>query len=143
MRRWRQRLFGWYPGTYHQIANFFRLLFHPRGAWRLRYEVVYNLYTVVSDPLKVLSIVMLAITPGMRHWIVVMYLAYLAFEVYPWLVVTVPGERRRAPFGVLMFYPIYGAINTVLRMLAVFTWGWMRYVTGDMRPKRGPKDRLL
>ena len=42
-----------------------------------------------------------------------------------------------------MFYPIYGAINTVLRMLAVFTWGWMRYVTGDMRPKRGPKDRLL
>ncbi len=139
----RQRLFGWYPGTYHQIANFIRLLFRPRVAWRLRYEVLYNLYTVVSDPIKVLSIVMIAVTPGIRHWIVAMYLAYLSFEVYPWLMVTVPGERRRASLGVLLFYPIYGAINTVLRALAVVSWFWMRYVTGTMRPRRGPKDRLL
>jgi cellulose synthase/poly-beta-1,6-N-acetylglucosamine synthase-like glycosyltransferase len=137
----RQRVLGWYPGVYHQIANFVRLLFRRPTAWRLRYEVAYNLYTVASDPLKTLSIVALAITPGMRHWIVVIYLAYLAFEIYPWLVVTVPGEKRRAPLTVLLLYPLYGALNTVVRMLSVATWFWMRYVSGVMRPRRGAQDR--
>ena len=57
-------------------------------------------------------------------------------------VIRVPGTRRRAPIAVLLFYPIFGGINTLLRTLALFTWFWYRYVTGDMRPRRGPKDRI-
>ena len=72
----------------------------------------------------------------------VIYLIYLAFEIYPWMVVRVPGVRKRAPFAVLLLYPIYGAINTVLRMLSIVVWFWFRYVTRTMRPRRGAKDRL-
>lgn len=143
VRDWlRQRLFGWYPGLYHQLVNFVRLLFSRGAPWRLRYEMAYNLYTVVSDPLKVWSMVVIALTPGLRWWGLVLYLVYLAFELYPWTVVHVPGRRRRAPVLVLLAYPIYGAVNTVLRLLAVFTWFWFRYVTGSMRPRRGPEDRI-
>jgi hypothetical protein len=39
-------------------------------------------------------------------------------------------------------HPIYGAINTLLRTLAVLTWFWARHVTGSMRPRRGPNDRI-
>ncbi|MBI1798417.1 MAG: hypothetical protein HYR73_01885, partial [Candidatus Eisenbacteria bacterium] len=53
-----------------------------------------------------------------------------------------PGGRRRAPIAVLLFYPVYGAINTVLRTLAVLVWFWHRFVTGTMRPRRGPGDRI-
>jgi cellulose synthase/poly-beta-1,6-N-acetylglucosamine synthase-like glycosyltransferase len=138
----RQRLLGWYPGLYHQIANFFRLLFKSGVSWRLRYEMAYNLYMVVSDPLKTWSMVAIALTPGLRWWAVVIYLTYLSFELYPWFVVRIPGNRRRAPFSVLLLYPLYGALNTVMRTASVFTWFWLRFVSGAMRPRRGPKDRI-
>jgi cellulose synthase/poly-beta-1,6-N-acetylglucosamine synthase-like glycosyltransferase len=143
-RQWlRQRLWGWYPGLYHQIRNFLTLLVRRNAPWRLRYEVVYNLYTFVSDPLKTWSIIVLAITPGLRIWLLVIYFAYLVFEIYPYAAVKVPGEKGRAPIGVLLFYPIYGGINTVLRTLSGLTWFWMRFITGEMRPRRGPKDRII
>jgi hypothetical protein len=135
-------VWGWYPGLYHELANFVRLLFHPGVPWRLRYEMMYNLYTVVSDPLKTWSIVLFAITPGLRWWALVLYLTYLAFELFPWWVIRQPGTRRRAPLTVLLFYPVYGAINTLLRTLAVLSWAWSRWVTGTMRPRRGPEDRI-
>ncbi|MFI5370435.1 MAG: glycosyltransferase [Candidatus Eisenbacteria bacterium] len=138
----RQRLWGWYPGLYHELANFIRLLFRSGVAWRLRYEMMYNLYTTVSDPLKTWSIVLFAITPGLRWWALAMYLTYLAFEIHPWWVIRLPGSRRRAPLSVLLFYPVYGAINTLLRTLAVLSWAWSRGVTGTMRPRRGPGDRI-
>ena len=138
----RQRIAGWYPGLYHQAANFIRLLFRRGVSWRLRYEMAYNLYMLVSDPLKTWSIIVIALTPGLRWWGVVIYLTYLAFEIYPWWVVRIPGSDRRAPFGVLALYPLYGAVNTVLRTASLFTWFWFRYVTGSMRPRRGPKDRI-
>ena len=137
-----QRLLGWYPGLYHQLMNFIRLMFRQGVSWRLRYEMAYNLYNTVSDPLKTWSIVVLSLTPGMRWWTLVLYLTYLAFELYPYWVVRVPGSGRRAPLLVLLVYPIYGAINTVLRTAAVLTWFWLRFVTGTMRPRKGPRDRI-
>ena len=86
--------------------------------------------------------IVIALTPGMRFWGLVVYLVYLAFETFPWWVIQSQAGRRRAPFGVLLFYPIYGAINTVLRALALPVWAWMRYVSGTMRPRRGPLDRV-
>jgi len=138
----RQRLTGWYPGLYHQLANFVRLMVRKGVSWRLRYEMAYNLYTVVSDPLKSWSIVIIALTPGLRWWGLVLYLCYLMFELYPYFVVRVPGLSRRAPIAVLLFYPVYGAINTVLRTLSVLIWFWFRFVSRSMRPRRGPKDRI-
>jgi hypothetical protein len=137
-----QRLTGWYPGVYHQLANFARLTFGRGVAWRLRYEMLYNLYTTVSDPLKVWSMAVIAFTPGLRWWGLVVYLTYLAFEIYPYCVVRNPGDRRRTPLPVFLLYPIYGALNTVLRTASLACWFWFRYVTGSMRPRRGPKDRI-
>jgi hypothetical protein len=56
--------------------------------------------------------------------------------------VRIPGDRRRSPWYVLLVFPVYGAVNTVLRTLALPVWLWLRFVTGTMRPRRGPKDRI-
>ena len=139
----RQRITGWYPGLYHQTANFIRLLFKPGVSWRLRYEMAYNLYALVSDPLKVASFVFIAVTPEVRWWGGALYLLYLVFEAYPFMVVRVPGEpRSRSSLAVLLIYPVYGALNTLLRAAALAVWFWLRYVTGSMRPRRGPEDRI-
>jgi hypothetical protein len=37
---------------------------------------------------------------------------------------------------------VYGAINTLLRTVAVLWWFWFRFVSGSMRPRRGPEDRI-
>ena len=49
-----------------------------------------------------------------------LYLLYLAFETLP-VVGGALARRRgeRAPLLVLLFYPLYGAVNTVLRTLAL------------------------
>ena len=138
----RQRLFGWYPGTYHQLLNMLKLSAKRNVSWRLRYEMAYNLFTVITDPLKTWSIFVLAVTPGLRWWALVIYLLYLAFEMFPWMVIREPGSNRRASIGVLLFYPVYGAVNTILRTAAIFTWFWLRYVKKTMKPRRGPQDRI-
>lgn len=138
----RQRLLGWYPGTYHQVFNMLKLAAKRSVSWRLRYEMAYNLFTVITDPLKTWSIYVLAVTPGMRWWALVVYLLYLVFEMFPWMVIREPGTNRRAPIGVLLFYPVYGAVNTILRTAAIFTWFWLRYVNKTMKPRRGPQDRI-
>jgi hypothetical protein len=86
--------------------------------------------------------ILIAITPGLRWWAVVIYLSYLVFELYPYAVIRAPGGGRAAPLGVLLAYPVYGAANTVLRTASLGTWFWMRFVTGSMRPRRGPEDRI-
>ncbi len=138
----KQRMLGWYPGFYHQFPNMLRLMFARGTGWRLRYEMAYNVYTVLSDPLKVWSLGVLLFTPGLRGWLLVVYLLYLAFELYSWWVVRVPGSRSRAPLAVLLFYPLYGAINTLLRTLSLPVWLWLRFVTGTMRPRRDERDRV-
>jgi cellulose synthase/poly-beta-1,6-N-acetylglucosamine synthase-like glycosyltransferase len=138
----RQRLLGWYPGIYHQFANMVRLMTTRRSSWRLRYEMAYNLYTVVSDPLKTWSIFVILLTPGMRSWGLVVYLLYLVFETFPWWVVRPEDPPQRRRLDVLLFYPVYGAINTFLRTGSLFVWAWLRWVTGSMRPRRGPLDRV-
>ena len=138
----RQRLLGWYPGTYHQLLNMLKLAGRRNVSWRLRYEMAYNLFTVITDPLKTWSIFVLALTPGLRWWALVIYLLYLVFEMFPWMVIREPGSNRRAPIGVLLFYPVYGALNTLLRTAAIFSWFWLRYVDKTMKPRRGPQDRI-
>ena len=138
----RQRLSGWYPGLYSQLPNVVRLMVRAHVPGRLRYEMAYNVYTAISDPFKTWSFVVIALTPALRWWGAVIYLTYLAFELYPYRVVRSPGSGRHAPLAVLLFYPIYGAFNTLLRTLALPVWFWYRFVTGSMRPRRGPKDRI-
>jgi cellulose synthase/poly-beta-1,6-N-acetylglucosamine synthase-like glycosyltransferase len=138
----RQRTLGWYPGLIQQTPNMARLLFARGHGWRLRYEMAYSLYTVLTDWLKVLSLVVLAITPALRWWLLVVYLCYLAFELYSWWVVRVPGSRARAPIQVLLFYPLYGAINTLLRTGSLFVWTYLRFVSHAMRPRRDERDRV-
>jgi cellulose synthase/poly-beta-1,6-N-acetylglucosamine synthase-like glycosyltransferase len=137
-----QRLFGWYPGLYHQFANFLRLMVHPNVPWRLRYEMAYNVYTLISDPLKTWSIVMILASRGLWLWGPGVYLLYLLFEIYPYMQVRLPGTEKRASLMVLLAYPIYGAVNTLLRTGALFVWFWFRFVSGTMRPRRGPEDRI-
>src|SRR5262249_10493662 len=93
-------------------------------------------------PVETWSLLVLLLLPALRWWVLGVLLLFLAFELYRWWVVRVPGSRRHAPLSVLFAYPIYGALNTVLRTASLPVWVYLRFVSGAMRPRRSALDRV-
>jgi len=134
----RQRLTGWYPAHYHMFFSYLRLLFLPSSPWRLRHEMAYNIFVVLTEPLRILS---LGLIIYHRLWfeLGLLYLLYLLLELLPFTVIQRDFNTGK-PLLVLLLYPLFGFVNAVLRVIAWFVWVWKRFVTGEMRRKT-EKDR--
>ncbi len=134
----RQRLLGWYPAHYHMFFSYLRLLFKRRSPLRLRYEMAYSIFVVLSEPFRFLS---LAVILYRRMWdeLALIYILYLLLETYPFFTI-----QRKLDSGfkylVLLMYPLFGLTNAMMRVLAWFVWIYKRFVTGEMRRKT-EKDR--
>ena len=134
----RQRMLYWYPAHYHLFFSYLKLLFGRPSPWRLRYEMLYNVFVVVTDPFRFWSLVMLFY---LRQWgaMGLIYALYLALEIYPFVII-----QKKVDSGykylVLALYPVFGLGNAALRTLSWFVWAYKRFVTGEMRRKT-EKDR--
>ena len=131
----RQRLIGWYPGFYRLLGYYLKILFSRKMPSRLRFEMLYNLYVIVSDPLKIYSFVFLLFH---RYWagLAFIYFFYLALEIYPFLTVEKKMPVIRYYLPAFFLYPAYGIYNTFLRFASLFVWLWHRFVTQKWKPKR-------
>ena len=134
----RQRILYWYPAHYHMFPSYVRLLTARQSRWRLRYEMLYNVFVVVTDPFRFWSLLMLFY---LRQWeaLGLIYVLYLLLEAYPFLII-----QKKVDSGfkylVLLLYPIFGLGNAALRTLSWFVWAYKRFVTGEMR-RKSEKDR--
>jgi glycosyltransferase involved in cell wall biosynthesis len=134
----RQRMLYWYPAHYHMFFSYFKLLFKRRAPWRLRYEMFYNVFVVLTDPFRFWSLLMILY---LRLWdeLTLIYLLYLLLETYPFITI-----QRKINSGfkylVLLLYPLFGLSNAVMRVLSFVVWAYKRFVTGEMRRKT-EKDR--
>jgi cellulose synthase/poly-beta-1,6-N-acetylglucosamine synthase-like glycosyltransferase len=134
----RQRLTGWYPAHYHMFFSYLKLLFQRSSPWRLRHEMAYNVFVVLTEPLRILSLGLI-IYHGLWLELGALYLLYLLLELYPFAVIQREFNTGK-PGLVLLLYPAFGFVNAVLRVIAWFVWVWKRFVTGEMRRKT-EKDR--
>jgi hypothetical protein len=120
------------------FLNYWKLLLRRGVRPRLRYEMAYNIFTVVFEPLRVWSFVVL-ILGGRWLELALIYVLYLLLEIYPYRVI-----REKLPIGkgalVVLSFPIYNVVNMLLRQVALGVWFWKRFVTGGMRRKT-EKDR--
>ena len=134
----RQRLTGWYPAHYHMFASYWRLLFRRPAPWRLRHEMAYNIFVVLSEPFRFWS---LALIFWHQLWteLGLLYVLYLLLETYPFVVIEREFDTGKK-WAVWLLYPAFGLSNAVLRVIAGFVWAWKRFVTGEMRRKT-EKDR--
>jgi cellulose synthase/poly-beta-1,6-N-acetylglucosamine synthase-like glycosyltransferase len=134
----RQRILYWYPAHYHVFSSYVRLLCGRGSPWRLRYEMAYNVFVVLTDPFRFWSLVTI-LYRGRWDEIGLIYGLYLLLELYPFLSVqrTVDSGYK---YLVLALYPIFGFGNAVLRVFSWFVWAYKRFVTGEMRRKT-EKDR--
>ena len=134
----RQRLTGWYPAHYHMFFSYWRLLLRRSSPWRLRHEMAYSIFVVLSEPFRFWS---LALIFWHRLWIELglLYVLYLLLETYPFVVIEREFDTGKK-WAVWLLYPAFGLSNAVLRLVAWFVWAWKRFVTGEMRRKT-EKDR--
>ncbi|HYV19901.1 MAG TPA: glycosyltransferase [Verrucomicrobiae bacterium] len=134
----RQRLTGWYPAHYHMFFSYLKLLFRPSSPWRLRHEMAYNVFVVLTEPFRILS---LGLMIYHQVWLelFVLYVLYLLLELYPFIVIEREFDTGKR-WLVFFLYPVFGFINAILRVIAWFVWVWKRFVTGEMRRKT-EKDR--
>jgi glycosyltransferase involved in cell wall biosynthesis len=134
----RQRLAGWYPAHYHLFTGYWRLLCRRGSPWRLRHEMAYNIFVVLTEPFRIWSLAMI-LWHGMWLQLGLLYALYLLLESYPFLVIQREFDTGKR-WAVLLLYPLFGLSNAVLRVVAWFVWLWKRFVTGEMRRKT-QKDR--
>ncbi|MEE9217977.1 MAG: glycosyltransferase [Acidobacteriota bacterium] len=134
----RQRMVHWYPAHYHMFFSYLKLLFKGGSPWRLRYEMLYNVLVVLTEPFRLWSLVMIAWI-GLWGELAFLYLLYLLLEMYPFFTI-----QRKINSGykylVLLLYPVFGLSNVIMRVLAWFVWCYQRFVTGQMKRKTD-KDR--
>ncbi|MFQ5876332.1 MAG: glycosyltransferase [Acidobacteriota bacterium] len=134
----RQRIIHWYPAHYHMFFSYVALLFRRGSPWRLRYEMLYNVFVVVSEPFRFWSLMMILFR-ALWAELGLLYLLYLLLEAYPFFLI-----QRKLDSGyrylVLLLYPAFGLANVVLRVLSWFVWFYKRFVTKEMR-RRTEKDR--
>ncbi|HEV8700432.1 MAG TPA: glycosyltransferase [Candidatus Polarisedimenticolia bacterium] len=134
----RQRILYWYPAHYHLFFSYVKLLFGRLSRWRLRYEMIYNVFVVVTDPFRFWSLLMLFY---LKQWeaLGLIYVLYLLLELYPFFII-----QKKIDSGykylVLALYPVFGLGNAALRTLSWFVWAYKRFVTGEMR-RKSEKDR--
>jgi|ERR1700693_289095 len=137
----KQRLFNWQPGLYRNAGKFVKVIFSKDLSARLKFEMVYNIYSILSDPLKVYSFFSLMIY-GQWIYLLSVYIIYLGLEIYPFVTVEKKLPAMNYYFPALIAYPIYGIYNTCVRFLALFVWLWKRYISKTMKPKGQPEDRF-
>ena len=134
----RQRVLNWYPAPYHMFFSYLQLLFRRGSPGRLRYEMLYNIFVVLSEPFRLWSLLMILYL-GHWHELGLIYALYLLLEMYPFYII-----QRKIDSGykypVLLLYPIFGLGNVFLRVISWFVWLHKRFVTGEMR-RRSEKDR--
>lgn len=116
----RQRIIGWWPGLWRNMWKFFRLTVKRNVPFRLRWELTYELFSLFTDPFKVVSLSYL-IWYGQWGLLTTVYIVYLLFElIVYWRIRIIEGSYLQ-PYAtaIVLFYPFYSMLNMFYRVMAL------------------------
>jgi glycosyltransferase involved in cell wall biosynthesis len=127
----RQRVLGWWPGLWRNIWLFLKIAARRRVPFRLRYETVYELFSLFTDPLKIISLVGL-ISAGAWLLIVAIFAIYLALEIVIVMQLRkLVGRYMNMPVVVTLLFPFYSALQMFYRGFAFVVFVWKKLFTDD------------
>lgn len=119
----RQRVIGWWPGLWRNIPLFLKVGLKKHIPVQLRIEMIYQLFSLFTDPLKIFSLLVILL---MRRWAVLglLYFLYLLLEII--IYTRMRNGYLKRPLLIILFYFFYNLLQMVLRIggLGVFLWKW-------------------
>ena len=107
----KQRTKSWWVGLYRNTFLLLRLL-KSKSCWRFRYTAGYEVFNIITAPLKVLSLGWLIIS---QAWFLlgILYVIYLFFEICVCL-----KHQKRGMFLTIIIYPFYGLLQIIFYNIA-------------------------
>lgn len=118
----KQRTFGWWPGLWRNLGYFAKLLFHEESPWRLRVEMFYELASLLTDPLKILSLTILIIN-GQWLFLLALYLLYIGFETTTFFFLK-KDLTLKYQLPIILVSPLYSLLQIFLRLAALGVCIW-------------------
>ncbi len=125
-----QRTHGWWPGLWNNFGHFVRFAFGKKVNWRLRYDSLYVLFLILTDPFRIMALPTLFSSFGR---LAVFYGFYVLLELIPYL-----RMGRKESFLVVLLAPIYGVLELFARFIAFFAWIYRRAVSAINWNERAP-----
>ena len=122
----KQRFIKWWPGYYRLLPLLFRLFRKRKIKKRLRYEIFYNMLSMVLEPFKVVSFWLLVIYVNLPI-LVLLYLIYFIFELYMYFRIKkrTNYEIKYSPLQIFL-YPIYGIYQLHLKIAAMIRFIYLK-----------------
>lgn len=129
----KQRIVGWWAGLYHCIPLSFRVFFFRKSPVILRYEILYDIVSMVTDPFKIYFFIMLLISHSWSY-IGFLYLVYLGLEIISMLFIGNKYKTVLPKFFLVLSYPMYAFIQMIYRIIAFVRYFYLRFLTGEIKP---------
>lgn len=118
----KQRIFGWWPGLWRNMWKFAKLLIKPSASFRLRWEMLYEVVSLLLDPIKIVSLVALVLG-GYWDLLLGIYSIYFILEGIVYFRIFKLENNYLDMYALVMLtYPFYSVLNMVYRLLAFFVF---------------------
>jgi cellulose synthase/poly-beta-1,6-N-acetylglucosamine synthase-like glycosyltransferase len=115
----RQRSFRWNLSLPELFFIYLRILANPRFHYLLKVEKAYQMYLLVTDPIRMLFFWTIFFHPLAA---LVMYGFYVIFTA-----VVLIKTKRQDPLWIIFVYPIYSLMESICRYIAHFYWFRIKY----------------
>lgn len=111
---YRQRAYSWSLSVPELLPLYISILLSVKLHYLLKSEKAYNIYILLTDPLRILFLWTLFLRP---RYLVATYLLYLTFNIAMWV-----KTRRKDQFLVILVYPLYSLWLSLCRFIGNIYW---------------------
>lgn len=127
----KQRIIGWWPGLWRNLWLFLKIIVRRKKPIRLRYELIYEIFALVTNPLKIISLIGL-ITTGQWQLLLFIFSIYLILEVFVFFKIrSLIGQYMKMEPLIIALFPFYALLQMFYVTLAFFVFVYKKFFTKD------------
>ncbi|MEA4910470.1 hypothetical protein SDC9_33217 [bioreactor metagenome] len=130
----RQRIIGWWPGLWRNILLFLKLIFKKKSSATLRYELLYEIFSLLTSPLRIISLIGLII---FKQWqiLLLIFFFYLFLEIVSYIKIRkIKGKRYLKLNGLVIgSYNFYSIFQTFTLFFAFFVFVKKQFFSNEWR----------
>jgi len=127
----RQRIIGWWPGLWRNLWLFGKIVIRRKKPIRLRYELIYEIFALVTNPLKIISLVGLIII-GQWPLLLFIFAIYMLLEIFVFFKIrSLIGKYMGMEAIIIGLFPFYALYQMFCVSLAFFIFVYKKFFTND------------
>lgn len=113
----KQRVLSWWPGLWKCFPLFLRILFQKNSSIALRFEILYQLVSTMTEPLKLATLFLII---WYQDWRLLLGLYFLYFFIELFIAIRLDEIGKIKHFVLIIgLYPIYGIFQMILRIIGL------------------------